>query len=155
VQGMDPRLAVTLRLVDDDYARLSAPTLLAARAVGLFSLVSFAIAMAGLYGVVAFVVSIRTREIGIRMALGAAASDIRRMVLAISGRMVLVGATAGVAMAFGVARWIESQLFGVSPSDPTTYAVVVAAVGLTAVIATWAPARRAAATDPAITLRAE
>lgn len=155
VQGLDARLAVTLRLVDDDYARLSAPTLLAARAVGIFSLVSFAIAMAGLYGVVAFVVSIRTREIGIRMALGAAASDIRRMVLAVSGRMVLVGATAGVAMAFGVARWIESQLFGVSPSDPATYAVVVAAVGLTAVIATWAPARRAAATDPAITLRAE
>jgi putative ABC transport system permease protein len=152
---MDPRLAVTMSLVDENYARLNAPILLASRAIGIFSLVSFTIAMAGLYGVIAFVVASRTREIGIRMALGAAAADIRRMVLVMSGRMVLIGAAAGVAMAFVAARWVESQLFGVSPSDPTTYAVVVAAVGLTALLATWAPARQAAATDPAITLRAE
>jgi ABC-type lipoprotein release transport system permease subunit len=77
------------------------------------------------------------------------------MVLATSGRMVLMGSAAGVAIAFGAARWAESQLFGVSPSDPGTYALVVAAVGLTAMVTTWAPARQAATTDPAMTLRAE
>jgi predicted permease len=155
VQAMDPRLAVTLDLVDDSYAQMNAPVLLAARAVGIFSLVSFAIAMAGLYGVIAFVVASRTREIGIRIALGADGADIRRMVLTTSGRMVLAGSAAGVAIAFGAARWVESQLFGVSPSDPSTYALVVGAVGLTSMVATWAPARQAARTDPAITLRAE
>jgi ABC-type lipoprotein release transport system permease subunit len=155
VQRMDPRLAVSMSLVDERYAQLNSHILLAARAVGVFSLVSFAIAMAGLYGVIAFVVAGRRREIGIRMALGAAAADIRRMVLTTSARMVVAGAAAGVAIAFWAAHWVESQLFGVSPSDPTTYGAVVAAVALTGLVATWAPARQAAAIDPAITLRAE
>src|SRR5690606_15878204 len=103
---IDPRLAVTTELVDDAYAQQNAHILLASRSVGIFSVVSLAIALAGLYGVIAFVVTSRTREIGIRMALGAAAADIRRMVLASSGRMVVAGAALGAAIAFGAGRWV-------------------------------------------------
>jgi putative ABC transport system permease protein len=77
------------------------------------------------------------------------------MVLVASGRMVAAGALAGIGLAFMVARWTESQLFGVSAADPTTYALVAVAVCSAALVATWAPAQRAAATDPATTLRAE
>lgn len=155
VQQVDPQLAVTLEIVDDTYARKNDETRLAAQIVGVFGGVSFLVAMAGLYGVVAFMVASRTREIGIRMALGAAAGDIRRMVLASSGRMVATGSLMGATVAFGAARWIESQLFGVSPSDPRLYLVVIAGVAGVALLATWHPARQASATDPAVTLRAE
>jgi ABC-type antimicrobial peptide transport system permease subunit len=152
---MDPRLAVSLQVIDDIYAEEHAHMLLASRAITAFSLVSFGVALAGLYGVVAFLVASRTREIGIRMALGAAAGDIRRMVLVASGRMAIVGTIAGLGLAFFAARATASQLFGVSPADPVTYLLVGATACATAILATWMPARRAAATDPAMTLRSE
>jgi predicted permease len=155
VQALDPRLQVTARLVDDEYADQAADVRLTSTVVGLFSGLAFVIAMAGLYAVIAFLVASRTREIGVRMALGADRVVIRRMVLASSGRLALTGAALGTLAAVGAARWIESQLFGVSMTDPSTYLWVCATVFSTALLATWYPARQAARVDPAVTLRAE
>jgi ABC-type lipoprotein release transport system permease subunit len=89
------------------------------------------------------------------MALGADRRAIRRLVLGSSGRIAVAGALIGAAVAYGAARLVASQLFGVSPADPLTYAGVLVVVVLTALAATWHPARQAARVDPAVTLRAE
>lgn len=123
--------------------------------ISSFAVVAFVIAVAGVFGVMTFLVTNRTREIGIRMALGAERTDVRRMVLGSSLRLVVAGVIVGAAAAALSGRWLESQLFGVTPTDPLTYAIVIATVMATAVAATWHPASRAARVDPAITLRAE
>jgi ABC-type lipoprotein release transport system permease subunit len=89
------------------------------------------------------------------MALGADRRSISRMVLGSSARLVLWGAALGSGAALLTSRWIESQLFGVSPTDPATYVAVSAAIVATALLATWHPALQAARVDPAITLRTE
>jgi putative ABC transport system permease protein len=155
VQKLDPRLHVTAKLVDEIYAEHNADVRLTSTVVGLFSGLAFVIAMAGLYAVIAFLVASRTREIGVRMALGADRTAIHRMVIASSGRLALTGAALGTLAALGASRWIESQLFGVSMTDPRTYVSVCVAVLSTALLATWYPARQAARVDPAVTLRAE
>jgi putative ABC transport system permease protein len=155
VARLDPRLRVEIDLVDDIYAEQHVLTLVAVRVVGAFSAVGFLVAMAGLYSVMAFLVATRTREIGIRMALGADRRDITRMVIASSGTVVLAGVVSGSAIALGLGRWLESQLFGVSAADPATHIAVASAVVLTAFAATWQPARQAARVEPAVTLRAE
>jgi len=123
--------------------------------ISSFAVVAFVIAVAGVFGVMTFLVTNRTREIGIRMALGAERTDVRRMVLGSSLRLVVAGVIVGAAAAALSGRWLESQLFGVTPTDPLTYAIVIATVVTTAIAATWHPASRAARVDPAITLRAE
>jgi predicted lysophospholipase L1 biosynthesis ABC-type transport system permease subunit len=155
VQRLEPKLQVTAELVDDTYARQNADVLLSTRVVGAFSVIAFIVAIAGLYGVIAFTVASRTREIGIRIALGAERRDISRLVLSSSARLVLTGSAIGCGVAFGVARWIQAQFFGVSPVDPSTYFVVAAVVTGAALAATWQPAAEAARVDPALTLRSE
>jgi predicted permease len=154
-RALDPRLPASIEFVDDRYADENAATRIVMQVVDVFSVIAFLVAMAGLYGVMAFFVASRTREIGVRVALGADRRAIRRLVLGSSGRIAVAGAIAGAALAYGLARLIASQLFGVSPDDPLTYVTVLAAVVLTALAATWHPARQAARVDPAITLRAE
>jgi len=126
-----------------------------ASALTAFGWLALTVALAGLYGVMAFLVGCRRREIGVRMALGATPGDIRRLVLGESSRMVVSGVVLGSAAALLLARWFESLLFGVSATDPLTYALVATAVTLTAILATWHPARQAARVDPAVTLRSE
>jgi len=150
-----PRLPFRLTFVDDLYADQNTETLLAVQIVGSFGVLALVVSLAGIYGVMAFLVAGRTREIGIRMALGADRQAIGRMVLGSSARLVLWGAAVGSGAALVASHWIESQLFGVSPSDPFTYLGVSAAVVVTALLATWQPARQAARVDPAVTLRAE
>jgi predicted permease len=154
-RALDPRLPASIELVDDRYAGENASTRIVMQVVDAFSVIAFLVAMAGLYGVMAFFVASRTREIGVRVALGADRRAIRRLVLGSSGRIAVAGAIAGGACAYGLARLMASQLFGVSPGDPLTYVAVFAAVALTALVATWHPARQAARVDPAVTLRAE
>jgi ABC-type antimicrobial peptide transport system permease subunit len=143
------------QFVDDICAEQHADVLLATRVIGGFGIVAFITAMAGLYGVMSFLVASRTREIGIRMALGATARDIVRMVFTSSGVLVIAGALIGVAAAAWASKWIEAQLYGISPTDPATYVVVSLTAIATATVATWRPARQAARVDPAVTLRAE
>lgn len=152
---IDPQLQVTIRSVDELYARQSEDTRLASRIVGGFSLLAFTVAMAGVYGVMVFLVAGRTREIGIRIALGADAATIGRLILSSSLRMVAFGGVLGAGLALLISRWIESQLFGVSAADPATYAVTVLVAGLVSAAATWQPLRQAVKIDPAVTLRRE
>jgi predicted permease len=151
----EPRLEATATMIDDLYADQNATTRLAGEVVGAFSALAFLIAIAGVYGVMAFLVAARKREIGIRMALGAGRRDITRLVFNSSVRLILAGAAIGIVATLVASRWIQAQLFGITPADPLTWSVVVAAVGIVSVLGTWHPANQAARLDPAITLRTE
>jgi putative ABC transport system permease protein len=107
----------------------------------------------GIYGVISYVVSQRTGEIGVRMALGARPGDVARMVLRQSGGVVAVGLLLGFVAALALTRLMASLLFSVSPSDPLTYAAVTTFLLAAAGLASWIPARRAAALDPTTALR--
>ncbi len=109
----------------------------------------------GIYGTISYVVARRTREIGIRMALGAQAADIRRMVVTQDGRIALVGVVIGLVAAVFWARWLESLLFEVQARDPMVFgAVSVLMIGV-ALIASYLPARRASAVNPVEAIRME
>jgi ABC-type antimicrobial peptide transport system permease subunit len=109
----------------------------------------------GIYGVVSYVVSQRTREIGVRMALGAARGDISRMVLREGAVITLLGIGIGLAAALAVTRLMLALLFDVSPTDPATFAVVPVMLAAVALLASWMPARRAAAVEPLEAIRYE
>ena len=120
-----------------------------------FAVTALLLAIIGVYGVIAYAVTQRTREIAIRMALGARASSVIGLILRNGVRLVLVGAVAGAIAALAVSRTLSSLLFGVKPGDATTYAVVAIALAIAAMAASYIPARRAARMDPATALRAE
>jgi ABC-type antimicrobial peptide transport system permease subunit len=109
----------------------------------------------GIYGVIAYVVSLRTKEIAVRLALGARASRVRGMVVRQALVVTLVGIVAGVVGAIGMTRALGSLLFGVSPTDLATLFSSAAVLLAVATAASWLPARRAAAVDPALALRSE
>jgi putative ABC transport system permease protein len=155
VRSMADGCLVRTSLMNDRYAEVYGDTRIAAGLTGGFALIAFPVAMVGLYGITAVLVSSRTREIGIRLALGAGKHDIRKLVLGPATRFLAAGIILGLLGALLASRAIESQLFGVKPVDPVMYAVVVAAIGFTSSLATWRPARRATNVDPIITLKAE
>jgi putative ABC transport system permease protein len=155
VRSLAPGAIVRVELVDTLYERLFGDVRLAVAVTTALGGLAFIVAGAGVYGVMAFLVSGRRREIGVRMALGAAPADIRRMFLLSSGRTLALGALLGVAGAAMMARTIESMLFGVSAVDPLTYAIVVFLVGISALVATLGPAVHAARVDPTVALRAD
>ena len=130
-----------------------ADRLLATRIMTSFGILAFVVAAAGIYGVMAFLVANRAREIGIRMALGADSRRIRRLVLGSSMGLVLLGAAIGIGGAFVASRWIQSQLFGVTVTDPIAIVVATVGVAVTALLATWHPARQATRVDPKVLLR--
>jgi putative ABC transport system permease protein len=133
---------------------IAAPRL-TANLLGLFALLALAIAAAGIGGVMALSVSQRTHEIGVRMAIGARAWEIIWMVLKQGMALALVGVAAGVLGAFALTHAVKSLLFGVTPTDPTTFGVVAAVLAAAAFVACYIPARRAAQVDPLQALRAD
>jgi putative ABC transport system permease protein len=153
VRSIDARNILKVEFVDDQYARQFADRLLATRIMTGFGMLAFVVAAAGIYGVMAFLVASRAREIGIWMALGADIRRIRGLVLASSMWLVLLGAGIGIGGAFVASRWAQSQLFGVKATDPLTIVLVTVAVALTALLATWHPARQATRVDPKVLLR--
>ncbi|MGH9850563.1 MAG: FtsX-like permease family protein [Blastocatellia bacterium] len=111
------------------------------------------LAAIGIYGVMAWSVAQRTREIGIRMALGAESRDVLRLVIAQGMRLALLGAVIGIAVSLAVTQVMKSMLFGLSAMDPVTYAGVTLLLSLVALAACWLPARRATKVDPLAALR--
>jgi putative ABC transport system permease protein len=123
--------------------------------LALLASVALLLAAVGIHGVLSYGVSQRRREIGIRMALGARASDMIGLIVREGLRLAVVGLALGLAGAFVLTRFLTTQLFGVTPTDPATFAAVAALLTLVAVAATAVPARRAASVDPLVTLRSE
>jgi predicted permease len=128
---------------------------LVARLSGFFGLLALVLACVGLYGLLSYEVSRRTREIGIRMALGAQAKDVLRPVVRQGLVLALVGAAAGTGVALGVTRYLRSMLYDVHANDPVTIVAVVALLVLVALAACFIPARRATKVDPMVALRCE
>jgi ABC-type antimicrobial peptide transport system permease subunit len=123
--------------------------------VGIAAGLALILGAVGLYGVLSYGVTRRTREIGVRMALGAEGGVVRRMVVAQGGRVALIGVAVGVLASIGLTRYLENLLFGVQPLDVLTFsAVSVVMVGV-ALLASYLPARRASLVDPVVALRAE
>ena len=120
-----------------------------------FAAIALSLAAAGLYGVISYSVTQRTREIGIRVALGATTGEVRRLVLAQGGRLLAVGATIGALIGALIAKAIQSLLYGVSPLDPASYTAVLGLIAVVMGIALYAPLRRATRVDPNEALRAE
>ncbi len=123
--------------------------------VGSFAASALALAAVGIYGVVAFSVTRRTQEIGIRMALGAERSDVLRLIVGEGARLAVSGVAIGVAASFVITRLLSSLLFGVSATDPITFACVAVLLSLVALLASYIPARRAMRLDPNIALHYE
>ncbi|MBI5386420.1 MAG: ABC transporter permease [Verrucomicrobia bacterium] len=123
--------------------------------LGGFAAVAFLLASIGVYGVTAYSVAQRTREIGIRMALGARRENVLALVLRQGMRLAVVGVGLGLAGAFAGTRVVRSMLFGISPTDPLTFGLITALVSTVAFVACWLPARRAARLDPMVALRYE
>ena len=123
--------------------------------LGALSAVALFLAALGIYGVMAHSVAQRTHEIGVRMAVGARARDVVGLVLREGGRMAALGGALGLLAALALTRLLESLLFGVSPTDPASFAAVIAFLFACALLGCWLPARRAARVDPVIALRYE
>ena len=123
--------------------------------LAFFAVAALLLTMMGIYGVVAFLVGRRSREIGIRMALGAQRRDVLRLVLQQGMKPVAFGSVAGLVGSLAASRLVASQLYGVSSSDPLTLTSIIVLLVTAALLACWLPARRAARVDPMEALRCE
>jgi predicted permease len=123
--------------------------------IGSFAVITLLLAASGLYGVVAYTVAQRTREVGIRMALGAERGDVVRLMLGYGALRATLGIAVGFVVAIVATRALATMLVGISADDPLTYVGVAALLAITAIVASWIPARRAAKVDPMIAIRAE
>ena len=156
VHEIDPRQPVSrIRTLESIRSHSLAPPRLTAMLVTLFAAVALIVTAAGIAGVVSFSVNQRTTEIGVRMALGASRSSVVRMIVRQGFSPVAVGLTLGVALALAMTRVVAQMLFAVEPTDSMTYAAVIAVLAAVAAIACLVPARRAAAIDPMLALRAD
>ena len=156
IAALDPTLALSgVSSMEEISARSVAPQRFNMVLVGLFAGLGLALAAIGIYGVISYTVAQGTNEIGLRIALGAQTRDIMRLVLGQGLTLVVLGAVLGLAGAYGLTRLMKSLLFGVSATDPLTYAGVALLLALVALAACYVPARRATKVDPMVALRYE
>ena len=156
VQRIDAALPVErLKTMPEEIRRNTAEDRLFTTLTVAFAILATLLAAIGLYGVLAYSVAQRTREIGVRIALGARESTVATMVVREALGVVGVGLVAGVAGAIGLTRVLATLLYDISPTDPLTFGAVTLALGAVAVAASYFPARRAARVDPIVALRQE
>jgi putative ABC transport system permease protein len=156
VTSIDPRQPLTsVKTMQDVISTTTAPRQFNALLLGVFAAIALVLATLGIYSVISYSITLRTQEIGIRMALGANRPAILMMVLRKGLVLTLIGAVIGLAGAFALTRWMSSLLFGVSASDPATYVFVLLIALGAAASASLIPAWRASRVDPLNALRYE
>jgi predicted permease len=156
VQKIDPSISVyAAKTLKEHLGTSLFPARMAAIALASFGVLALMLAAVGIYGVMSHVVAGRTREIGLRMALGAQLSHVQKLILKQGMLLAAIGSLGGLIISLGGARLMKSMLYGVSTSDPITFASVALLLFSIAFLACWIPARRATRVDPIIALRAE
>jgi ABC-type antimicrobial peptide transport system permease subunit len=155
VAQMDATAPVEIDTMTQAVSRLADRPRFETALLGFFACCGLLMAVIGLYGVIAFVATQRTQEIGVRMALGATRGDILRLIAGEGVRLIVVGGVLGLGAAIGSAQLLKSLLFNVAPRDPLTYAGVAFLLGLVAFAATLIPARAAMKVEPVVALRYE
>jgi predicted permease len=156
VWSVNPNLPLAnVRTMEEILESSMARTSFTLTMLGIAAAVALVLGVVGIYGVISYSVAQRTREIGVRMALGAARRDVNRLVLREGVPLIVTGVAVGLLAAFGLTRLMSALLFGVSPVDPVTFASVSLALGAVALVASYLPARRASSLDPTEALRWE
>ncbi|MFL6276266.1 MAG: ABC transporter permease [Blastocatellia bacterium] len=156
VQAVDANLPVyDIKTMDERLARSLETQRFAVTLLGMFAALALLLAAIGLYGVIAYLVAQRRHEIGIRVALGASRADVLKLVLSQAIQLALIGVAIGLAAALALTRFMSSLLFGVSATDPLTFASICAILIAVALTASYLPARRATRIDPMVALRYE
>ena len=155
VQTLDGNLLLQVESLEASIRELLWAQRLSAILLTVFGALALMLATIGIYGVISYSVRYRTREIGVRLALGATVGDIHRMILGEGTRLVAIGVAAGGAVSLAAAGSVGSMLFIGNPRDLLTFTVVPALLALVGVIACWIPAIRATAIDPSVALRDE
>ena len=156
VWAVNPSLPLAnVRTLDEILAQTMARTSFTLVMLAIAAAVALALGVVGIYGVISYIVSQRTREIGVRMALGADRRDVRRMVLRQGMALAGIGVAIGLVAAVGLTRFMASLLYGVEATDPATFATGAALLTAIALVATHLPAVRASRTDPLVALRFE
>jgi putative ABC transport system permease protein len=154
VRSMDPDQPIyDIQTLEARIGRTVARERFSAVLLGIFSTLALLLAAVGLYGIVSYVIAQRTREMAIRMALGADMRDVLKLVIGQGLKPALFGIIVGLAGALALTRVVQSQLFGISASDPATFVTVILVLALVALVACWIPARRALRVDPIAALR--
>ena len=156
IRTVDPQQTFTGAFTLDDVVgeAVARPRLLTVL-LGLFGAMGLILGALGIYGVLSYIVTQRTREIGVRVALGAKTRDVLAMFVGRGVRLAAIGIVVGLVAAVLLTRLMQSVLYGVAPTDPWTFAVVGLVLLGVAALASWIPARRAARVDPMVALRAE
>lgn len=155
IAALDPTLPVTIETMGERVGQLRERPMFNATLLGMFAIVGLLLAAIGIYGLLAFLVAERTAEFGVRMALGGTPANILPLVLGRGMTLVAAGAFVGLNASLAATRLLQSLLFGVTPTDAATFAVVVLVLGAAALLAAYVPARRAMRVDPAVALRHE
>jgi ABC-type antimicrobial peptide transport system permease subunit len=155
LQELNPEIPAKFQTFSQVYSASLGSRKFNVMLIGFFGITALLLATAGVFGVMAYSVAQRTCEIGVRMALGASARGVLRMVLGQATATAAVGVVIGIAGALALTRWMQSQLFGVSPTDPPTFAAVALLLILVSLAACYFPARRATRVDPLVALRYE
>jgi predicted permease len=155
VRELDAEAPLQIRTLEEALDRALAGRRFSLTLIAVFSGVALLLAALGIYGLISYLVAQRTREFGIRLALGAESRDVLKLVVGKSTVLALIGMAAGLVAALALTRFLEGMLFGISPTDPIAFGVVLALTLGTVIIASYVPARKAMKVAPAIALRAE
>ncbi len=154
-QALDPTIPVRFQMIEELFSDSLAERRFSMLLLGIFALVALFVAAAGLYGVISYLVAQRTREVGIRIAVGARPADVMRLVVGQGAALAAAGVACGILAALALTRFLAGMVYGIGTTDPVTFAGVAGVLLGVAVLASWVPARRAVRVDPMVALREE